>query len=52
MVWHAARHINHVWPWWAFGIGLGLAILALLGVFENKRKEVQALLENVRRWEP
>jgi hypothetical protein len=52
MVWHAARHINHVWPWWAFGIGLGLAILALLGVFENKRKEVQALLDNVRRWEP
>jgi hypothetical protein len=52
MVWHAARHINHVWPWWAFGIGLGLAILTLLGVFENKRKEVQALLERVRRWEP
>src|SRR5205823_2328622 len=23
MVAHAARAIDHVWPWWAFGIGMG-----------------------------
>jgi len=52
MVWHAARNINHVWPWWAFGIGLGLAILTVLGVFEKKRPEVQLLLDEFRHWEP
>ena len=51
MVWHAARNINHVWPWWAFGIGLGLAILTVLGVFEKKRKEVQGWLGEFRTWE-
>jgi hypothetical protein len=34
------------------GIGLGLAILTLLGVFEKKRKEVQLLLDEFRHWEP
>jgi hypothetical protein len=52
MVWHAARNINHVWPWWAFGIGLGLAILTLLGVFEKKRTEAQVLFERFQQWEP
>jgi hypothetical protein len=51
MVAHAARNINHVWPWWAFGIALGLAILTLLGVFEKKRNEVLATLEKLRQWE-
>jgi hypothetical protein len=51
MVWHAARNINHVWPWWAFGIGLGLAILTVLGVFEKKRTEVQGWLGEFRTWE-
>ena len=30
MVWHAQRAIDHVWPWWAFGIGLGICILVHL----------------------
>ncbi len=51
MVWHAARNIGHVWPWWAFGIALGLAILALFGVFEKKRNEVLGVLEEMREWE-
>jgi hypothetical protein len=51
MVWHAARNIGHVWPWWAFGIALGLAILALFGVFEKKRNEVLRALQEMREWE-
>jgi hypothetical protein len=51
MVWHAARNIGHVWPWWAFGVVLGLSILALFGVFEKKRPEVLALIERQRDWE-
>ncbi len=51
MVWHAAQNINHVWPWWAFGIVLGLLILTLFGVFEKKRKEVLGLIGEFRQWE-
>jgi hypothetical protein len=51
MVWHAARNIGHVWPWWAFGIVLGLAILTLFGLFEKKRSEVEQVVSGLRQWE-
>jgi len=51
MIWHASRHIGHVWPWWAFGVVLGLSILALFGLFEKKRPEVLLLVERMRQWE-
>ncbi|MCY2992068.1 MAG: hypothetical protein NTY19_29940 [Planctomycetota bacterium] len=51
MVWHAQRAIQHSWPWWAFGIGLGIGILAVFGVFEKKRPEVMAWIEKLRHWE-
>ena len=52
MVWHAARNIGHVWPWWAFGIVLGLAILTLFGLFERKRNEFVGALHSLQRWDP
>lgn len=51
MVWHAAKAINHTWPWWAFGIGLGLGVLTLFGLFERKRNEMLRLLGELRSWE-
>jgi hypothetical protein len=51
MVWHAAQHIGHTWPWWAFGIALGILIFVVFAVFERKRQEVQQMLETFRRWE-
>jgi len=51
MVWHAQRSIGHVWPWWAFGIALGLAILAVFGLFEKKQNEVLLALKQLRQWE-
>jgi hypothetical protein len=51
MVAHAAQAIDHVWPWWAFGIGLGIALLVLFGIFEKKRPEVLALIGRLRQWE-
>jgi hypothetical protein len=51
MVAHAARAIDHVWPWWAFGIGLGIAILVLFGVFEKNRPQMLALIARLREWE-
>ncbi len=37
MVAHAQHRLNHVWPWWAFGITVGLAILIAFGWFEQRR---------------
>ena len=51
MVWHAAQSLDHIWPWWAFGILLGLAILTLFGVFEKKRAVVLKMLEELRQWD-
>ena len=51
MVWHAAEAIDHTWPWWAFGIGLGLGVLTLFGMFERKRNEMLRLLGELRTWE-
>jgi hypothetical protein len=51
MVWHAARAINETWPWWAFGIGVGIAVLALLALFEKKKDDVRALVARLQKWE-
>lgn len=51
MVRHAAQSIEHVWPWWVFGISMGVAILFLFGLFEKKRAEVVLLIARLRQWE-
>ncbi|MCH7729209.1 MAG: hypothetical protein IH991_22425, partial [Planctomycetes bacterium] len=51
MVWHAERAIDHVWPWWAFGMGLGLCILVLFGIFEMKREQTTRWVAQLRRWD-
>ncbi len=51
MVWHAARAIEHVWPWWAFGMGLGISIMVLFGLFELKRDEINGLIKRLKNWE-
>jgi hypothetical protein len=51
MVAHAARAINETWPWWAFGIGCGIALLALFAWFEKNRAEVQGIVTRLRQWE-
>lgn len=49
MVWHAGS--QHVWVWWASGIVLGLAILALFALFEKRRDDMLKLLEQIKAWE-
>jgi hypothetical protein len=51
MVAHAARSIQHVWPWWAFGIAMGTMILVVFGWFESRRTQMRALVERLRKWE-
>jgi hypothetical protein len=50
MIWHAAVDRSHTWVWWASGIVLGIAILALFAVFEKRRQDVLQLIEEIRRW--
>jgi hypothetical protein len=51
MVWHSSLAIGMIWPWFAFGIGTGIAILVLFGVFDKKRPEVLLLIDRLRQWE-
>ena len=51
MVWHAARAIDQVWPWWAFGFVMGVAILGLLAFLEKNRPQVQTLVARLRQWD-
>lgn len=51
MVWHATKALDHSWPWWVFGIGLGVFVLVVFGVFEKRRNDMQRVIDNLRRWE-
>lgn len=43
MVWHAQQQLNHVWPWWAFGISLGIGTLVFFAIFEQRRNQRRRL---------
>jgi hypothetical protein len=51
MIWHAAVDRQQTWVWYASGIVLGAAILALFAVFEKRRNDVLGVVERLRRWE-
>jgi hypothetical protein len=51
MIWHAAVNRYHTWVWWASGIVLGAAVLALFAVFEKRRQDVLHLIEEIKRWD-
>jgi hypothetical protein len=51
MVAHAHQRLGHVWPWWAFGIGLGIAILVMFGLFEKRKNEMKAIANQLKDWE-
>ena len=51
MVSHAQQRLDHVWPWWAFGIALGVAILVMFGLFEKRRNHLRAITGRLKQWE-
>lgn len=51
MISHAHRRLEHVWPWWAFGILTGIAILALFGIFEKRRNDLHRLANRLQQWD-
>jgi hypothetical protein len=52
MVWHAQRAIDQIWPWWVFGICLGICLIVFLGWMEKNRAKMAAYREALKRWEP
>lgn len=46
MVFHAGQSLDAVWPWWAFGIGTGIAVLAGLIAMERYRPEINKFIES------
>ncbi len=51
MVSHAHRSLDHVWPWWVFGISLGIAILVMFGMFEKKKNDMRQVVHRLKQWD-
>lgn len=51
MVMHASQRLDHVWPWWAFGICMGIAILVLFGLFEKRRNDFRRVATHLQSWD-
>jgi hypothetical protein len=51
MIWHAAVDRQQTWVWWASGVVLGGAILALFALFEKRQPQVVQALDELRSWQ-
>ena len=51
MVSHAQQKLEHVWPWWAFGITLGIGILVMFGLFEKRKNDMRAVVDRLKTWD-
>ncbi len=51
IIWHAAVDLRHTWIWYACGITLGAAIIALFALFEKRRNNLLAAVERFKQWE-
>ena len=51
MVWHANRAFDSTWPWWVFGISMGLVLLAGLMMLEKFKPQLQAYAKSLSTWE-
>jgi hypothetical protein len=51
MVWQAQRAIGQVWPWWVFGIFMGVGLIALIGYFEKNRAKFLKMVASLKEWQ-
>ena len=51
MVAHASERLDEVWPWWAFGLGFGIVILTMFGLFEKKKNELKSVAGRLKEWD-
>ncbi len=50
MIWHAATNLGWTWLWYVSGIALGVGIITIFALFEKKRKELNAWIDEIRQW--
>jgi hypothetical protein len=51
MIWYAAEDLEQTWIWYASGIVLGAAIIAVFAFFEKRRHDLLAAVERFKDWE-
>jgi hypothetical protein len=51
MVWQAGRAIDQSWPWWVFGITMGLMILIGLMLLEKNKIAIRRLATQLAQWQ-
>jgi hypothetical protein len=51
MIWYAAVDLEQTWIWYACGIALGAAIIALFALFEKRRNNLVAAVETLKQWQ-
>jgi hypothetical protein len=50
MIWHAATDLGWTWVWYVAGIALGVVIITIFALFERKRSEMSAWLDQLKTW--
>ena len=51
MVWHAHRAFDSIWPWWVFGISMGLLLLAGLMLLERFKPQLRMYAQRLSTWD-
>ena len=51
MVWHAHQAFESTWPWWVFGISMGLLLLTGLMMLERFKPQLQAYAKTLSTWD-
>jgi hypothetical protein len=51
MIWYASIRQQHMWVFWLFCIGLGLAVLAMVAFYEKRRNDVLAAVRQLKEWQ-
>ena len=49
-IWYAAVDLRQTWIWYACGVALGAAIIALFALFEKRRGDVLAAVGELKNW--
>ncbi len=49
-IWYAAVDLRQTWIWYACGVALGAAIIALFALFEKRRNDVLAAVGQLKNW--
>ncbi|HVP11902.1 MAG TPA: hypothetical protein VMV94_12040, partial [Phycisphaerae bacterium] len=50
MIWHASTNLGWTWAWYVAGIALGVGIITIFALFEKRRTEMTAWLDELKRW--